>query len=672
MVELIINDAQIELSPTTSIKYSKQISDIFDLAKVASSFTNSFDFEKSPNNTQKMQQLGISGDGSNIPYQKNTAQIKVDGFHLVENGWANISETSDNYKVSIIDGMIDFFKAIENKTLGLNLDFVNFNHIKTFDNVLASFTNEYYKYLVADYGGKNIFNNGINIDYQTPCFSVRKLWELIFSTFNFNCDYTNLSYLDGLFITYPKDVNESSTLIEVARLKRNPFVSTQLIVMGDTIMQDVNTKNWDSAVSTEGSRIVEKYIIGSDNSFTFKIIVENYVKYRRSNRADRTISPTIHVYKNNSIIGSIISNYSDSAGEERELEFTASCNIGDIISIQIVAPRTISRRPLDNRPPFRTYSFKSWHSNNVELIISKTDLGTTNLENELKDFSINDFIKEIVWRTGLTPVYNSETNTVNFLTLDSRIDFANAIDMSHTFVERESETYTNGYAQKNAFALKKNNDFNSDGDGFIFVPNVNLSDYKVIAQSVIFAPDKKILTDFLGIKTNQYKIWETETKINNNDEIEVSYKGLSGRFYFVRLKQNNGSFKFTSEKLADSQVVTSFPSAINDNTLFYESIFKNYFEYQKIFNNFRVHNIKQVLTFEDFQKTDLANPIFFKQENSYYICNKISFEEGKETLNEYVKINKLELLIGSPDCGFLNGFAIKQNLCEMVGNAKKI
>jgi hypothetical protein len=674
MVELIINDAPIELSPNTSIKYSKQISDIFDLAKVASSFTNSFDVEKSPNNTQAMKQLGISGDGSNIPYQKNTTELKVDGFHLVEKGWANVSETSDTYKVSIIDGMIDFFKAIENKTLGLHLDFVNFNHIKTFDNVLDSFTNDYYKYLVADYGGKNIFADGINIDYQTPCFSVRKLWELIFSTFNFNCDYTNLSYLDGLFITYPKDVNESSTLIEVARLKRNPFVSTQVIVVGDTIMQDVNTKNWNSAVFTEGSRIVEKYIIGSDNSFTFKIIVENYVKYRRSNRADREISPTIYVYKNNSIIGSIISDFSDSQGEEREVEFIASCEAGDVISVQIVAPRTISRRPLNNNPPFRTYSFKSWHSNNVELIISKIDLGVTNLANELKDFSIINFIKEIVWRTGLTPVYKTETNTVNFITLNSRIDFENAIDMSNTFVSRKSENYTNGYAQKNAFALKKNNDFNTEGDGFILVPNVNLSDYKVIAQSVIFAPDKLILTDFLGIKTNQYKIWETETKINNNNDIEVNYKGLSGRFYFVRLQENTGSFKFTSEKLEDSLIVSSFPSAINNNTLFDEAIFNNYSEYQKIFNNFRTHNIKQVLSFEDFQKTDLEKPIFFKQENAYYICNKISFEEGKETLNEYVKINKLESLTGAPDCGFLTGLAVKiepVDNCEIIGNAIK-
>lgn len=207
MVELIINGNQIELPKGTTIKYSKQISDIFDIAKVSCSFTSSFSFDKTPVNTQAMQQLGINGDSSAIPYQKNTSQLKANGFDLISKGWYLPDNTIDRYSGSIIDGMIDFFKAIENKTMGKDLDLSNFNHEKLLNTVISSFTNNYYKYIIADYGGKNLFESGINIDYLAPCFSVRKLWELIFSTFGFKCDYTNLSYLDGLFLTYPKDVS---------------------------------------------------------------------------------------------------------------------------------------------------------------------------------------------------------------------------------------------------------------------------------------------------------------------------------------------------------------------------------------------------------------------------------------------------------------------------------
>src|SRR6478609_4524189 len=182
MVELIINGNKIELPKDTSIKYTKQISDIFDLANVACSYTTSFEFEKTPRNTQTMQFLGINGDSSNIPYIKNEALLKVDGF-----------------------------------------DLSNFEHEKNMTTVIASFSNEYYNYIIADYGGKTIFNDGINIDYLAPCFSVRKIWELIFSTFGFNCDYTYLSYFDGLYITYPQDVNQEQSLETVATMHKNPY-----------------------------------------------------------------------------------------------------------------------------------------------------------------------------------------------------------------------------------------------------------------------------------------------------------------------------------------------------------------------------------------------------------------------------------------------------------------
>lgn len=644
MVELIINGNPIELPINSNIKYTKQISDIFDIAQVAVSHTNSFEFEKTPANTQAMEQLGISGDSSNLPYQKNNAVLKVDGFNLISKGWFNVGDTDENYKGSVISGMVDFFKAIENKTMGNDLNLSNFEHLKNFDNVINSWSNQYYKYLIADYGGKNIHNNGINIDYQTPSFSVLKLWELIFNTFSFNCDYTNLEYINDLFFTYPKDILDQGVVqTQIANLKKLPYQSNKTKVVGGNIEQLPIDKVWDNATLIEGTLKVDgfSYVIAENSSYTFKIASTSYVTYDRSDRAPRYIDPSVYVLKNGIVMDSIISTYVDSEGLLREKTFTVSCDVGDIITVKLVAPRTIERRPLNNKPPFRTYYFRYWKNALLELNITKSDLGTTILKNELKDFSIKDFIKEVIWRTGLTSVYNYETNTVSFKTLQSRTDFNNATDLSNTFVERTGESYTNGYAQKNTFALKKNNDFDKTGDGYLFVPNVNLPDIKTLVQSRIYAPDKNVLTDFFGFQTNQYNIWETEVKKNNLDQVEVTYKSLSGRFYFVRSQESVATYNVTSEKLNDSQIVNSVPFALNTDTLFEEAVSKNYQGYQKIFNNFRVHHIKQVLTLNDFLGLDLTKPVFFKQENAYYICNKISFEEGKDTTNEYIKINQL-------------------------------
>lgn len=635
MVELSINNQNIELPSGTKIKFTKQIADIFDLANVSVSFTNNFSFGKTPKNTQAMRQLGISGDNSNIPYEKNDAQLKINGFDLISKGWFNLSDTGTEYKGSVLDGMVDFFKAIENKTMGNDLNLSNFDHDKTLNIVENSFSNDYYKYIIADYGGKNLFEEGINIDYLAPCFSVLKLWELIFSSFNFNCDYTNLSYLDGLYITYPKDIPLPPTYDIIATLNKGSYVSGERVSSAD-ICEPVNEYNWSSSVISEGSLISNwKYIIPESESYNFNLEVEMYATYKRSGFYDRRLDVSIYLLKNGVEIGTLLSNYNESSdvGNPRTMDFNLGCDAGDVIEIKI---KTLNRR--DFRGKY--FNFYQWRHNKTIFKISKTNLGTTSLGNELKDFSIKDFMKEIIWRTGLTPVYNRLNNTVYFITLNSRLDFDNAQDLSHTFIERTGETYTNDYAQKNVFRLKSNEDTDFNGDGYLYVYNRNIADEKTIAQSKIYAPDKKIVTEFIGFKTNQYKIWETEAK-ENDSGIEVNYKGLSGRFYFIRKTDTSGTFKLISEKLEDETTVTEIPVGINTDTLFEEAVYNNYAEYQNIFTNFRIHTISQVLTENDFIGLDLTKPVFFRQENAYYICNKITFTEGEDSIGEYIKINKL-------------------------------
>lgn len=635
MVELIINNNKIELPKKTQIKYTKQISDIFDLSVVACSHTNSFEFDKTPRNSQIMQQAGISGDSSNIPYIENTAVLKSDGFDLISKGRFKLQSTSDKYKGSVIDGMIDFFKAIENKTLGIDLDLSNFEHEKDLESVIESFTNQYYQYIIADYGGKNLYEDGINIDYLAPCFSVQRLWELIFSTFGFNCDYTNLGYLEGLYITYPKDIFEAQSNVLVATLLKNPYSTTNRQNIGGRTYP-TSQYFWSSNVITEGSLINNwKYVIPETASYNFDLAIEMYCLYRRVRFYSRAVNVWIDILKNGSVIGSIQSDFqeSDNTGEMRTTNFNLQCDAGDIIELSIWCPQYLS---------FRSRSFYAldFRHKSTNFKISKTDLGTTLLQNELKDFQIKDFFKEIVWRTGLTPIYNFEENTVFFETLDNRIDFINAQDFSHCFIDRTDETYENGYYQKNVFKQKNNLDTDFTGDGFLYVPNVNLPDQKIIAQSKIYAPDKKIVTSFGSFSTNQYKIWETETK-DNDGAIEINYKGLSGRFYFIRKQQVSGTFKIISETLVAEDNVSTLPIAINTNTLFEEAVFNNYSEYQKIFNNFRVHNIDLAMSINDFIGADLTKPFYFKKENAYYICNKLTYQEGEKSNGEFIKINKL-------------------------------
>ena len=163
MVQLTANDAELELLSDTGIKYTMQIADIFNLSVFTSSYTNSFTIPKTPHNTGVFQQLGIIGDTSTLPYEKVSATLKSNGFPVIKEGWLSIRETNESYNIAIIDGIIDFFKAIENKTMGADLDLSNFAHEKNMETVLDSFTNDYYKYIVADYNGKNFAQVGFGL-----------------------------------------------------------------------------------------------------------------------------------------------------------------------------------------------------------------------------------------------------------------------------------------------------------------------------------------------------------------------------------------------------------------------------------------------------------------------------------------------------------------------------
>lgn len=643
MVELIINNNLIDLPKSTNIRFTKQISDIFDIANVAVSYTTSFEFEFTPANTQAMQFLGIPGDRSYVPYQRNSARLKVDGFDLISDGWFIPLSTKENYKGNIYDGMIDFFKAIENKTIGRDLDLSNFNHEKLVSTVAASFTNEYYNYIIGDYGGKNVYLEGINIDYQAPSFSVRKLWELIFSTFGFNCDYTNLSYIDGLYITYPKDTAEGQVNELIFTGIKNAYITNQYTVNAG-IGEPSSQYNWNSTIIEEGSLQPDnwRYNIPETNSYFFELSIEQYAIFRRPQYKNENVATRIDILKNGVIVGSILSDYeANFDGSERNIEFNLSCDAGDVISVRTYVPASLSFRGRD-------YRLLEFRLNLLNFNISKTDLGTTNLENEFKDFGIKDFIKEILWRTALTPVFNKNTNTVEFKTISSRISFSNAQNLSDYFVSRDGgETYTNGYAQKNIFALKRNDDTDLTGDGYLYVPNKNIDDEKTLANSKIYAPDKKLVTEaFFSIKSNQYKIWQFEiTQDNATEESVIKYKGLSGRFYFIRKQiqtlSDGSDYKLISEKLNDNIYVPWIPVAINTDTLFEESIYNYYAEYQKIFDNFRIHNVNLALSVDGFNAFDLTRPVYIKQENAYYICNKISFQEGENSTAEFIKINNL-------------------------------
>lgn len=638
MVELLINGSPLDLPDKgNEIKYTKRISDIFSVSNVSVSFTNSFNVPKTATNTQIFEQLGLIGNNSSIPYSKVDATLKKDGIDIVRRGWLQVKESSDNYKVGIIDGMIDFFKAIENKTLGSDLNLSEFNHVKDFDTVINSMNPSStlpYKYVVADYNGENHgFANGhygINIDYLIPSFDCRRIMDIIFQTYGFTYDMADIPYLNNFFITYPLPPLQDPTEIHIAHFNRASFETRSYFEYSNGKVP-TPFQSWTVADITEGELVEgRKFKVPATGGYRVKVSFDSYIEM--FNNPVNLLWGA--VFKNGLLV------YAQHADPQATVSYTydIQANEGDLIEVLLWYNYTGSNA-----------NWLNVHHLNMDVDIYKIDLGNVSLTNAFKDFKIKDFFKEILWRTGLTPVGDPYTRHIRFYPLSYRLDKSNVTDWTDKYIRRVKEIYQlNEYGQKNRFRLKHDNEQDSTGDGFLLVNNVNLTDEVILAESKIYAPELEVYEypantiGVAGFWTYKFRIWNREPKEDGESgNVVIDYKGLSNRFYFIRVGWSNLSdWQFVSSVLnEDLEVNQQIPFASINETLFDNAIDQNWQDYRKVMNNFKAHEIELALSVNDINSVDFLKPFYFKTENAYYMLNALNWQSGKTSTGEFIKIN---------------------------------
>lgn len=636
MVELTANGQKFEmLTNSSKIKITKQIADIFNLAAVTASYTNSFKIPKIPANTLIMQNLGIVGDTSGIPYQKTPSTLSKDGFSIFYNGWLSVSDTDEDYNVKILDGIVDFFKAIENKTMGADLNLVNFDHVKDLNTVVASFTNQYYTYLIADYNGKS----GLIIDYMVPSFNMGKLLDLVMNTFGFTYDIENIEEVNQMYITYPNEIlDPEENDVLVAELYKGFFEAIPQQVGHSTEVFHINQmRYWDSAVVTEGSIIQQwRYLVDESTGYKVTISTEMYAMYRSVITDTESYNPVqVSIRRNGQTIIEFDSNPEEPVTGEVNMYFDQ----GDIIELRWYI-----------QPYYRQgRSLRRVSHNSTYLNIYKTTGGEVNVTDAFKDFPIRDFIKEVTWRTATIPVIDTVDKHITFKSIDDRLDYSkeNYEDWSDKYVRRLNEGYLDGsYAQKNIFHHKYNDENDISQDGYLMVDNKNIDAEKTIVNSKIYAPEN-INTTFTGgpgasFNTKRYSIWQPEPKEDSEGNITVEYKGLTNRFYIMKRRESPvGNWELTSDVVSGSTTVNQVPYADVTGTTFSQIVPVKYDKYNWVLNNFRAHNIELILTLPEILTLDLIKPKYFRQEGAYYVLNKITFDEGKNSVGEFVRINKI-------------------------------
>lgn len=623
MVDLILNGKVLELSKGTDIKYNITVNDIFDLSVVNSSYTNSFSVPKTDVNTFIFNQLGLVGDTSRIPYQKNKGMLNDNGITLISDGWFFVSETEDSYKCSIIDGVIDFFKEIENKTIGKDLDLSEINHTKNVASVKASFTNQNYRYILADYNGLIDLPQGLNIDYLVPSVRVKYIWDKIFSNFGWTYSgsiFSNPDFLD-IWMTYSKGVSDE---VNLDVLVSNNWSSFPYLYTSNT--QLINIANFNSTdVNTLLSNVQNRFFKVAVNGI-YRLKISGNVKSLNDNNFP--VDYNVSLGKNfQSGLGTLAKNIVSGKTSDSSFESEITFYIDSSETFSILIYGNGFTTDFDVNEMYLSVDLELIESQNVDFSVS------------FLDFSITEFFKEQVITYGLTPIVDNDKKHIKLLTVAERLKTETAIDWSDKFVNRISEKYTySGFASNNLIKHKYNLTDQKYNDGILVVNNENIENEKTIYQSKFYAPNQELREFYNGLNSLVIQMYDTEIKELSNGEIEVNYKSLSNRFYRLRSNTVAKNITLYSKVSSESLNVTSIALANTDRTTFDYFIPKYWNDYYRVLNDFRNYNVNLTLTIADIKQFDGSNLIYLSQENSFFLVNKITWESGTQSKAELIRV----------------------------------
>lgn len=653
-LSLYINGQLVDLEPGQVIAQTKQVNDLNSLENRQASYTNKFKIPKTATNVRIMEYLTLSGNSSNIPYQKNECSLyNSTGECFIYKGQAVVNDDGDYYETVIYDGIIGLYKEIENKTLG-DLDLWQLKHDKNVDSVVYSWTGGFpYIYVVADYNGDTTnftLHNGIkylNIDYLVPCVRLEYFVHQILAEYNFSIGgsiFTTPEF-KNLFITYPKGMNsiEDETLIfESTDYK---FFTNNLYIgqSGNPPVLNKYYARFNTAATNTGGLVV-------NNNMHFKVPADGTYKIEVSGRlqtyfriyGEYEVEYTgAHIYLAKNSGGynpaqavpfeTLAGNIPSSQTFEKTKYITL--NAGDTVSVVIgpVMPYDESKKTFLISQLPQTFSVR----------LTKIDVGKIDFDDALSDFSMRDFLKELVQRFGLTIHKDKYRDHYHFYTLKEQLETDNAVDWSNKFAKKLSESYTfSSYAQRNWFRYQYNDKESHHYDGHLDVANVNLPIDKNVVASKIYSPEKE-KTAILDKPSNVYKLWDKElvetTNENNETIATIEYKPLDKRYYIMRIERVTGNIIAGSKTFGNSKNSNGYYKESFAGLPWQDVVDKYYDPLKKVLDKSLIINAEFYLTDNDIANFDFKKLYYIAQLSGYFLVNKI---------NNYIpgKLTKCELL----------------------------
>lgn len=632
---IYLNGQKLRGSQSFNLAQTKQVNDIASLTNRNSNYTLPVKVDRNAENDLIFNNAFKVGNQSNTAYTKAQCDV-IDadtGLHFIYKGYAVLTESSPKeYSITIYDGIIDFYKAIENLTI-TEIGVTELNHIKNIANVVETWndTTLPYRYILADYNGNN-YNVLLqpNIDFQVPSALCEYIWNRIFSYigFTFSGSIFQHEKFKNLWLTYPKPVPTEEPITEPVTEQDSLIITndTSIPYNGGTFY---GTTSYVEFLPTS-SAVDPAYLgllSGAVNDGLFRISF-SAGSFTLNTSSGNIVSTRIRVQVVDALNQPVSTNFVDIT----EANFIdVFLHAGDRVFLTLVRMDVNYPLTASSSPAATTILTGDPITTTIEVITGYT-LG---FDQAFIDYKVSDFIKEILIEFGLTPYKDKFTNTIKFMTLYELLQNQSVSDWSDKFIGKSGEKYTFGnYAKRNIFKPKYNDDGMTHNNGYIEVNNENLPDEITLHQSNIYSPNR-IKSAFLT-SSNVYPIWSKEVK----DDATIEYKDLDGRFYFMRAEKVYTPMTVCSVILGGT-VENSFYYRESYYRLSYSNVVDDWYRpIKSIFDKAKLVVNQFWLTKKDIYNIDLSKLIVVKQLSSYFLINKISnFTPGKITNVECIEVD---------------------------------
>lgn len=607
--------------------YTKQVGDIGDIETSATSHTNSFTVRKDNESIRVLRGLSLPGSQSNVPYQKTPSQMVVDNYTIIDGGWLQVEGSAKStFKLSILDGNVDFWKLIEGLSLG-DIDLSETIHDKTAANIVNSFGNNYYKYILADYGGpENADPNEWNGDFLVPSINEQYVFDRIFEHIQMD---KVLSVPIDTWLTYPKDVYDAAGYFDAIEIDYGLYFEVAPVQLSEKIQPPPQTvtgsayASWD--LPTYKTTIEEDGVYKISQLFTsiqVKAVFRQYVT---------TPIGTIPVAQYESLGNGFAAIYVNDVFRGYLFYNNSEININlyENDKVELVFSYYTDTQFYAGVPANSELAYlEHYRAYDYVLKIKKQNLIEISFADAFRDISVKDFIKYIMMRYSLTLFV--EGNKATFLTSEERIT-APYKDLSNYVREKVSEDYIYpNYAVKNAFRHKYINETDDLHDGYIYASENLTEDEKTLFESFTFArmPDDSM------------PVFEAKVK-ETGGVVQVEYKGVLGRFFSLRYKMVDPGVDteiFTEKVPATATHSGAVPVADFPMTTFRQLVPAYWQPVERLLSRSKIMKFELDLSLPKFMVLDLKERVYLAQEAAFFLINKAAIKDDGKVDIELIKI----------------------------------